>query len=187
MERWLQIVIPLAVAVGAFLLMEPNHWDSIRDGSMIALSVLVAAVLFRLGRGIPPIAVDYLEIDEAKILAKTFKTIARRLAVVAGLSTAALLGLAVIGVLHQAVDQLSMGMFCTKLLTAALAGIMAFAFCRAVMVVLGDLSSVALQSNNMVKCVQRRHARDKMAALDEAEKEQPFKAPPNYGKFIEHH
>ena len=80
------------------------------------------------------------------------------------------------------------------MLAAALAGVMAFAFYRAVMVVLGDLSSIALQSENMVNCVrrrhvreQRRHARDKIAALDEAEKDQPFKKPSNYGKIIEHH
>ena len=188
LQIMLQIMLSLAAAVVAFLFMEPAHWGSIRDGAMIVFSILVAAVLFRLGRGIPPVAVDYMEIGEAKILAKTFKTIARRLSIVAGVSTAALLGLAAIGSFHQAET------FYAKVLAAALAGVMAFAFYRAVMVVLGDLSSIALQSENMVNCVrrrhvreQRRHARDKIAALDEAEKDQPFKKPSNYGKIIEHH
>ena len=190
MDRWLQIMIPGAVAVGAFFAMEPSHWASIRGGSMIVFSVLVGALLFRLGRGIPPVTVDYLEVDEAKDMASAFKTVARRLAIVAGVSTAALFGLAVVGVLHQTVDQHlppHIGAFCAKLLTAVLAGGIAFAFCRAFMVIRGDLSSIALQSDNMVKCVQRRHARDKIAALDEAEKDRPFKAPANYGKFIERH
>ena len=190
MKLRLQIAIPCLVAVVASLAMDPSHWDSIRDGAMIVLSVLVAAVLFRLGRGIPPVIIDYLRVDEARDLAKAFNTIALRLSIVAAVTTGAFFGLAMIGFLHELVDQYlpeDIGDVCAKVLTAALAWIMAFAFCRAVMVVRGDLSFIAVQSENMVKCVQRRHARDEIVALDEAEKIQPFKASPNYGKFIERH
>ena len=189
MGRWLQIAISGVAAAGAFLAMEPCHWDSIRSEAMLVLSVLAAAVLFRLGRGVPLVSIDHLEVDEAESLAEAYRIVSRRLAFVAGVTAAALIGLAMIGIVHHLIElhlPPDIRSVCAKLATAVLAAIIAFAFCRAFMLVRGDLSSVAVQSESIVKSVRRRHARDVEAALDKAEKTQPFNKPSNYGDIIKH-
>lgn len=189
MAQWLQIVVSGVTAVAAFAL-DPSDWKSIRPEAMLVLSVLAAAVLFRLGRGFPPVSTDELEVDEARRLAETFRVVARRLAWVAAVAAVALFCLAGMEVGYKLLALLFSAEtveICAKAAGSILAFVIALAFCRAVMVVLGDLSATAVQSDNMVKSVQRRHARDAAAALDEAEKAQPFEKPSNYGGVIEPH
>ncbi|MCY4548170.1 MAG: hypothetical protein OXC28_07370 [Defluviicoccus sp.] len=189
MAGWFQFLICLVAAAGAFAL-EPSDWLSIRSEAMVVLSVLAAAVLFRLGRGLPPVSTDELEVEEAKRLAKTFQIVARRLAFVAGVTAVALVGLAVLEVgCRLAALHLPplIAEWCFKAAGAVLAFVIALAFCRAVMVVLGDLSAIAVQSDHMVKSVLRRRAGEAAAALDEAERAQPFEKPANYGGLIEPH
>ena len=179
MAPWLQIVISL-VAAALSLALDPSDWKSIRSEAMVVLAVMAAAVLFRLGRGFPSISIDELEIDEAQKLAAAFKVVARRLAFVAGVIAVGLFGLAGMEVGYKLITvhlPSSVAEVCVKAAGAALAAVIAFAFSRAVVVVLGDLSAIAVQSENMVKSVQRRHARNSVAAVDEAEGDEPFKKP----------
>ena len=189
MASWLQIVISLVAAV-ASLALDPSDWKSIRSEAMVVLAVMAAAVLFRLGRGFPPISIDEMEVDEAQKLAAAFKVVARRLAFVAAVTAVALFGLAGMEVGYKLITlhlPPGIGEVCVKAAGATLAALIAFAFSRAVVVVLGDLSAIAVQSDNMVKSVQRRHARDSVAALDKAERDEPFKKPSSYGNLIEPH
>ena len=187
MKRWLQIGIPLLAGGGAFIAMEPCHWDTIRSEAMLVLSVLAGAVLFRLGRGLPPVSIDHLEIDEAYSLAEAYKVVSRRLAYVAGVTAAALIGLAVIGVFHRFIALYlppDLVAFFGSIATAILAAVIAFAFCRAIELVLGDISTVAIQSDSIVKGVQRRQAREAEKALAKAQRDQPFEKTSNYGEII---
>ena len=187
MERWLQIAA-LCLAAGASLAMEPGDWDSIRSEAITMLSILAAAVLFRLGRGVPSVSVDGLAVEEAENLATAYEEVARRLAAVAALTAIGILGLALTGIvqrlfsLHLPADVAEV---CCKLFTACLAAILAWTFCRAVVLVRGDLSSVRVQGRSMVASVRRRHAEQESAALEDAETSSPFGTPPNYGELIE--
>ena len=152
------------------------------------LSILAAAVLFRLGRGVPSVSIDGLDVAEAEKLAKAYEVVAQRLAVVAGWTVIGLLGLAMIGIAHRLIGQhlpADIAQVCCQALTAALAAILALTFCRAVVLVRGDLSSVRVQGKSMVTSVRRRHVEQATAALEEAERAEPFKTPPNYGELIE--
>ena len=187
MKRWLQIGIPLVAGGGAFIAMEPFHWDSIRSEAMLVLSVLAGAVLFRLGRGLPQVSIDHLEIDEAKKLAEAYIVVSRRLAYVAGVTAASLVGLAVIGVFHRFIVLYlppDLVAIVGSTATAILAAVIAFAFCRAIELVLGDISTVAIQSDSIVKGVQRRQALEADKALGKAQQAQPFERPSNYGEIV---
>ena len=178
----------VCLAAGASLAMEPGDWDSVRPEAMIMLSILAAAVLFRLGRGVPSVSVDGLAIEEAESLAEAYVEVARRLAIVAAMTASGLLGLALIGVAHRFFSlhlPPDIAEVCCKLLTALLAAILALTFCRAVVLVRGDLSSVRVQGKSMVASVRRRHIKQATTALMEAEKSQPFEAPSDYGEFVE--
>ena len=187
MERLLQIGFPLAASIGAFFAMETCQWDTIRSEAMLVLSVLAGAVLFRLGRGIPAISIDHLEVEEAENLTRDYKVVSRRLAYVAAVTAVALVGLATIGVVHRYIAQnlpTDSGAVLAALATALLAFVIVFAFCRAVALVLGDLSSVAAQSDTIVNSVRRRRAREEEEALQKAERDKPFKKPTNYGDIV---
>lgn len=187
MERWLQIAV-LCLAAGASLAMESKDWDAIRLEGMTMLSILAAAVLFRLGRGVPSVSVDGLAVEEAESLATAYEEVARRLAAMAGVTALGLVGLAVIGIVHRFISlnlPADVAEVVCKLLTALLAAVLALTFCRAVVLVRGDLSSVKIQGKSMVASVRRRHVEQTTAAIREAEKSQPFEKPSNYGELIE--
>ncbi len=187
MERWLQIAV-LCLAAGASLAMEPKDWDTIRLEGMTMLSILAAAVLFRLGRGVPSVLIDGLAVEEAEKLATAYEEVARRLAAMAGMIAVGLLGLAVIGIVHRFISlNLSVGVaeVVCKLPTAMLAALLALTLCRAVVLVRGDLSSVRIQGKSMVASARRRHVEQTTSAIKEAEKSRPFQNPSNYGKLIE--
>ena len=187
MERWLQILV-VCLAAGASLAMEPSDWDNVRPEAMTMLSILAAAVLFRLGRGVPSVSVDGLAVEEAENLATAYEEVARRLAVMAGVTAIGLLGLAVIGVIHRFFSlhlPSDVAEVLCRLLTALLAVVLAYTFCRAVVLVFGDLSSVRVQGKSMVASARRRHVEQTTAAIRNAEKSHPFEKPSNYGDLID--
>ena len=186
----LQLVVSITVGVVAAVFMESHHWAHIRAGTMLVLSILAGAVLFRLGRGMPTVDMDELEVVEVEELTSAFQIVTNRLVWIVKVTGVALVGLVGIDFIHKVVECLLLEFsisptFAVQATTGLLAFVIALAFCRAVMLVRGDQDLVVVQSRNMVKVAQRRHARHGRSMLDEAEGEHPFQPPTGYGKLIE--
>ena len=189
----LQVLIPFVIAIGAFFAVEPNVWSGVRSDIILVLSVLAAAVLFRLGRGIPPMNVEELELREVQVLAKEFRKVTRRLAIFLLIIVISLIGLS----LAEVVDEIFLILFpefsesvqktIIRVSAAVLIFFIVLTFYRAFLVIRGDRNLASVQGEIMVCSAKRRQNRKVLNTANElksSEKEQSFRNPSNYGKLI---
>ncbi len=177
MKWWLQLLICAAMGTIA-LFVEPRQLLDLRTEVLTFLSILLGAVLFRLGRGLPQLAVEQLEVLEVKRIANAFKELARRLMwvfFVTGVTVLLLIAAEPLMALAHGWQFLQRGV------AFVASGLSTFAFVRAVAVVLGDRDLVNLQADLIERDAQKRHATKAAAELDKAEQAKPFATPEGYG------
>ena len=177
MKQPLQLLVCVIMGTLAFVV-EPRHLLDLRTEVLTFLSILLGAVLFRLGRGLPPLAVERLEVRQIKRVADAFKEVARRLMWVFAATGITVLFL----IAAEPLMALAHGSPMLQRIVAFIASsLSAFAVVRAVVVVLGDRDLVNLQADLIVRDAQKRHARETSAKLDKAEEERPFTTSEDYG------
>ncbi|EPY01358.1 hypothetical protein [Magnetospirillum fulvum] len=190
MSRWLQVAVPLGLAVISPLVMEPRNWGDIRQGTMMALSVLGAAVFVRLARGMPITNTDFFEVQEIRDLSFAVKIVMRRMIALIILAFMSIIGLNFIELFLKAASSLTVGLEAKGVISGLISGVLtflvAFTLARAVNVVRGDYDLVELQSTLMIRAVERKHAKEVAARLDEADKASPFMPREGYGRQIQH-
>jgi hypothetical protein len=127
-----------------------------------ALSVIAAAVLVRLARGLPFSNADQFELDEARRIGAAFVQIAKSLR---ALFFAALVGMLWLALAPEVAAGLGPAVKGTRyepLLGPALSGsvgvILAYTLARMIGVVQGDVSLARLQSSLLEQAVQRKAA-----------------------------
>lgn len=177
MTIWLQLLVCVAAGVVA-VLVEPTSWLGLRVEILTFLSVLLAAVLFRLGRGLPNLAWEGMKSEEAQHIADTFKIVGGRLVFVFTAVGGTVLWLILVESLYAA--------FCDSPVIAGVVAwitgfLISFSLVRAVVLVLGDRDLIALQVELVRRIMQKRRATENKRRLDEAEREKPPPPPDGYG------
>ncbi len=184
------MAVPLGLAVVSYFRMEPSHWSDIRQGTMLALSVLSAAVFVRLARGMPITNTDFFEVQEIRDLSYAVRTVMRRMIILIVLAFISIIGTVFIEILQKAVAATALSgdlkMIVSSTFSGTLSFVITFTLARAVYVVRGDYNLVELQSDLMTRAVERKHAKEAAARLEEADKALPFKQRDGYGKPLQH-
>lgn len=188
MSKWLQVAVPLGLAVVSYLFMDPHNWADVRQGIMLALSVLSAAIFVRLARGMPITNVDFFEVQEIRNLSTSVMMVMRRMIVLVALSFMSIILLVFVGVMFNFIASSSIPddakEIAVRLISSFLTFIVSFTLIRAVSVVRGDYDLVVLQSSLMTRAVERKHAKEAACRLDNADKLEPFKQKAGYGKSL---
>ena len=175
--KWHQAPICMAVAVMA-LFVEPSCLLELRTELLTFLSILFGAVMFRLGRGVPQLAMEQLGVQDVRRIADAFKEVARRL-----LSVFAVTGITAL-FLIVAEPLLALADYWPRVRQGIVfvgAFLVTFALVRAIAVVLGDRDLVYLQAELLKQDALKRHAKKATAKLDRAERENPFASSEEYG------
>lgn len=183
----LPVLAPLAAAALTGPLVGLATWDSAKTGLLTALSVIAAATLVRLARGLPFTNADQIDADQARQLTQAMRTLARSLrlllAVVLG-TMILLVGLSPLGALaakvlpHQVAGPIAIGL--SGLTGAALA----YTLARIWQIVGSDLSLLDQQSEILVRAVDRKNRtkdeeREKLAGIV------PYETPEGYGQRLQ--
>ena len=171
----IQLTVPLAPAIPAWYYLNLAVWSSITPSVMFLLSVIGAAVLFRLGRGLPEFSVRELEIEDICKLTDAYAAVAKRLGVIL-----ALIGVTIVLLISIHFVRELPAWVCSAVASLAVY-LLGLVLCRAVLLVKGDLDLIRLQAQLLVRDVRLSRAREKSDVLDEAKKASPFKNPPGYG------
>ena len=177
MRPWLQVLICAATGVAACFA-EPKLLLDMRGELLTFLSVLLGAVLFRLGRGFPQLALDQLDVQEVRRIVAAFKVVAGRLLAVFAITGTTVLVLVLAEPVLTWVERFPA---IRRLVTCTTSVLVAFTIVRAVAVVLGDKDLLYLQARLVERDAEKRHARNAAAKLDKAEQEKPFTTPKDYG------
>lgn len=182
-----QIALSLGAGYATAAYLTPASWLSIAALILVWLSILAAAVLFRLGRGLPTFETEELNPETISRLTRATQGVARRLSflfyiiigtLVVHLAMVLIGGSAEdVGGSAEDVDFLVLGfVFLDSFLVA-------FTLCRAVILVQGDVDLVALQSKLLKKNAQLRNARRHDNELKQATAESPYTPDPEYGRL----
>ena len=139
----------------------------------MTLSILAGAVLFRLGRGLPQLALEELRDDEVAKLAAAFRQVSKRLVVFFYV-----VGFAILSQLAVQLVPATLSSNWSKTVVAVSLFLSAFVCLRAVLLVRGDADLVDLQAKLLEDNHKRRAVRE---ALKRADDERPLKPPPGYG------
>lgn len=176
---WLQLSICTAFAIGAFFF--PTELLTLRLEILTFLSILLGAVLFRLGRGLPQLAVEELNLKEVERIADAFKVIGERLVWVFWVAAFAISLLILIDPLYSK--------FCdtwfVRLASLITAFFIALSLVRVVAVVQGDKDLIWQQAELVKKNAKKRSAKKKIEDLNEARRGTPQSPSENYGGIEE--
>ena len=174
--RFLRALLCVLAGVSAFFF-DPSWWIDLRPEALTFLSILLGAVLFRLGRGLPQLAIDRVVVSEVQRIGEAFMVVGDRLVWVFGVTALSILCLlAIEPLLAYGRDSLLVrGATSITLLLSALS------LDRAVALVKGDRDLIRQQAELLRRDAWKRDAERSAAVLDEAERRKPFSSPDGYG------
>ena len=181
--KLLQIAVPLGLAAGSYCLLDSGRWFAIVSEIMLALSILAAAVLFRLGRGLPPFAVEQLSGSRLRELSDAYGEVARRLAWMLALTALAIASLAISRLALTTEGSLEAWPVGRELMSASVL-LSTLALVRAVPLVMGDIKLIRLQADLVQEEARLRWGRQAKALSDQANRDDAYETPKDYGGTI---
>ena len=177
---WLQLAICTAIAIGA-LFFEPTELLKLRLEILTFLSILLGAVLFRLGRGLPQLAVEELSLEEVQRIADAFKVIGERLVWVFWVTVCSISLLIFIEPLHSKFCETWFLRFAFSITVF----VVALSLVRVLAVVQGDKDLIWQQAELVKRNAKKRAAKKKIEDLNEVRRSTPHSPSDNYGGIEE--
>ncbi|MDE0179421.1 MAG: hypothetical protein OXP36_12610 [Gammaproteobacteria bacterium] len=182
---WLwQAGIPTALGVAAWIWLPTTTWLQLSAKLVPVLSIFGAAILFRLGRGLPEFGPKDLSITEADRLAEMARNLAQRTAVMLVFVTVALIVSVVAST--PGLVPCEPGAYVGRIVTAIGVLLTSFAFIRTIHLVRGDIGLVRLQGDLMREAARRRLAREQAKKRRQAKSDKPLQQPSGYGGLASH-
>jgi hypothetical protein len=184
----LPVFVTFAAAGLSAALVGVGTWDKARAGLLTALSVIAAAALVRLARGLPFTNPDHFEPDEVEKVAAAVKQLARSLRVFLGVTLATMALLVLAQPLAHVVGRLWLTATAQDVLLRVLSGLvggfLGYVVVRLWQIVGSDLSLLDKQAEFTIRAVHRK-ARKRDEERAEQEAIPPFKTPEGYGRRLQ--
>lgn len=172
---WPALIIPAIGGLGAAIFVPLASWDQLRPALLPAISIIAAAVLVRLARGLPFTNADHFKLDQFRSVSKNLEDNARKLRalIFVCLADIAMLVLSADAVKLIAPVSTRLPWF-PPLASAALSGIIGglllYAFTRVVAVVHSDVALLRLQSQILERVIADKNAAAFDARLEKTER-----------------
>ncbi|WP_432284957.1 hypothetical protein SLT36_26125 [Aminobacter sp. BA135] len=187
--NWSHLVIPIAGAVAAWELASVAFWDAAKPSLLTAMSVIAAGVLVRLARGLPFNNPDQFALDEARQIASAIRQSIRALRALIAVIFSAMGSLVFAKAINTAMVAatfvpVKVAPYIEPGISAVVGFLLTYVFVRIFAVIKGDVSLTDLQTDLLVKSVERKQAErfDKALAKSDAP---PMKNPEGYGKVVQ--
>lgn len=176
----------IAVAVAAWFFVPLSFWHESKAAVLSALSVLAAAVLVRLARGLPFTNADHflpLEIDQ---VATAIAAIARSLRALIIVLLLAMAGVVCADLINAAMKENvtpEQATTVARLISSLLSLLSVYSFIRVVEVVQGDVDLVDLQGKIMREAVRRKAIKN-FSESQKALAPMEYKGSESYGNLL---
>ena len=177
MKTWIRLLIYVLLGGVAALFLKPGLWFDLRTEILTFLSILLGAVLFRLGRGLPQLTVERLRSSEVQRIGEAFEVVGDRLVWVFAVTGLAILCL----ILTEPLLAFGHSSIPIRGITWVSISLLALSLDRAIALVGGDRDLVRLQAGLLRRDTQKRDAEKSAAALNEAERQRPLSPHKGYG------
>ncbi len=185
---WLPIAAVCIAAAVTYLWVDASVWNDAKTGLLAALSVIAAATLVRLARGMPFTNPDQFEAEEVEKVVAAVKQLSRSLRALLGVTLLAMVLLVVVPALTDSLARLRPTPpwlpFVKAVLSASVGATLAFAMARLWQIVGSDLSLLDRQGSILIRAVHRKE-RKKDEDKDQKSEVPGFKTPEGYGKRLQ--
>lgn len=180
----LPIVVSLASAALCGVMVDIYAWETGRLWLIPALSIVAAAVLVRMARGLPVTNPDHVRPEEVNEVAGAFTSLVRSLRT---LFCVVLITIVVVGVASPLATRLadiwtSPWDFGNRVGSSLVGTFVGFAFARMVQVAQSDVSITDLQARLLKAAVARKEAK---SFEEDSMQPSAFKTPEGYGKPLQ--
>lgn len=185
--RLKNLIIPALAGAAAWFAVPLDFWQDARSSLLTAFSVIAAAVMVRLARGLPFTNADHFEVEEIRQVTTAIKQIMRSLLALIVVVLATMIAFTFadrIAALFALYGLPSTRYIADHTLSASLGFLLAFVLMRIVQVVRGDYGLVELQSKFMIRAVERKEAKKFDDARAEAT-DPPYKSPEGFGRLMQ--
>lgn len=183
------LILPVLAGAAAWLAVPLSFWHDARASLLTAFSVIAAAVMVRLARGLPFTNADHFEVDEIRQVTAAIKQIMRSLQALIVFVLATMIALTFVDRVQALFDQYGLpttSYIADHALSAGLGFAVVYVLMRIIQVVRGDYSLVELQSRFMIRAVERKEAKKyDEARAAAAQLEPPYQAPKGFGRFVQ--
>lgn len=156
------LIVPFFVAAASACFVSVDGWGTWRTGLVPALSVVAAAVLVRLARGLPFTNPDHFTLSDFRSVAEALGKIARSLRALIFVCFSSMVGLiifpSVLGVVRQVATDSRMEGLADSTLSALLGFSISYTFVRVMQVVEGDISLLKLQTEILDRVISAKNA-----------------------------
>lgn len=162
---WTSVIAPVVGGAASAWLISLATWEQLRTPLLPAISVVAAAVLVRLARGLPFTNADHFSLGDFRSVASKLEANARKLRALIFVCLGALVGLIVFPGLPKLELFPVLPHFewvptaLNRLLSATLGGTVVYAFTRVIEVVHSDVSLLRLQSRIMETVIASKNAK----------------------------
>ena len=158
------LILPLISSIAAGCMMSVDTWEQLRPALLPAISVVAAAVLVRLARGLPFTNADHFGLTEFRDVAKKLESNARNLRALIFVCLAAIVSLIgaplVLGVVRRvAKEQSSLQGLTDSAMSGATAFLTVYSFLRVIEVVQSDVGLLKLQSKIIESAIAKKNAK----------------------------
>ena len=188
MIKWSALVIPVITGAISAAAVGVGFWDESKQGLLVALSVIAAAVLVRLARGLPFTTPDHYEVEEIRALTDAVSQILRSLKTLIIVVFATMSFLIVAKLIQSLLGKASIKLFDRDFSEFIISGLIGFTISyvlvRILHVVQGDCDLTRLQSNFIVRAVERKQAK-MFLEIEKKGSSAPFTTPQGYGKVVQ--
>ena len=182
MHSWPQLAGSLMLAALGVTLLRPELWFRASSALVPVLSIVAAAVLFRLGRGLPSFEVAMLSAAEVRRLSKAYCIVAQNTAAILVVLFLAICSGLIGTIWSETISKWPSHM--VQSLAFIGIGLNAFAVMRTVALVRGDLSLIRLQAELLEQEIRRQHSAANKIRRERGRKEAPVSTPQGYGDLI---
>lgn len=164
------ITVPIVAGLISAFSVSVHTWEGLRGALLPAMSVIAAAVLVRLARGLPFTNPDHFTLGQFRDVAAKLESNARKLRALIVLCLLGLAGLIVAPMINNVLEReqlpLFLPMIVESILSGALGYLISYAFVRVVEVVQSDVGLLRLQSKIIEGAIASKNAKtfEKIAA-----------------------
>ena len=176
--------VPLGAGALAWFLVPVSFWDVNRASVLTALSVIVAAVMVRLARGLPFTNADHYEISEIRQTTAAIKQVMRSLSALLSVALGTMLLMIFAGPALRQFSELipSIALGADRSLSAIIAFLFVYVVFRILQVAKSDYNLVEMQARFIVRAVERREL--SKIALPDPTQEPPMETK-SYGRLLQ--
>lgn len=159
---WPTVAITTAGLLASGLFVPVATWDTLRPALLPAISIIAAAVLVRLARGLPFTNADHFDLDQFRQVASNLEANARKLRALIFICLAALVLLIVATDVVAITESSNLPAWVAptvgRMLSGTIAWLLLYAFWRIAEVVHSDVSLLRLQSKILEGVITSKNA-----------------------------